>query len=454
MGVMRAAGEFLGLVPPADEQFADEQSAEAAFRSGSDAYSTSYTANDVPVPTHSGEVIATGPAMRTAPMIGARNLIVDTLATLPWRVVDRATMKPVAMPPKWASDHPYLGSDPYTMRWRLFDGLMRFGYGALRIHGFDTAGYPTTFEVLPNMWCRLNAMSQRQDVKWPHRRSELVYSAFTGSYDSLYQWLFPGDPIVENEHCGESLYALCEWHPNGAIGGEGPVRQAAEVHGNAVAAQRSAALSLSSHGASNSIVVPDDTSGKAWDGAAEFADKYYASRRDPRRYHEPGFSKRKLKVVHVHRSAQEQQISEQRQLSAEEIRLMNNIPPMMFGKGAGNYGTGTLQQRNVFHSQTLAGFITCVESFLTSKMLPVDQCLQLDVSKFLRGSEVEQWAAAGRLVRDGLATPDEARMMIGMEALNTEESTKLYPPQGNKGDRDDGTEERRANAGSSTADED
>ena len=444
----RGVGDFFGLVPQA-ENLADTKG--GTYRTGGPVGTSNLTSNDYTIGTMAGEDIAEGPAMADSSWLARRNLIVRSCAILPFTVVDRMTKKPIATQPRWATDLPVGWLDAWDWRFRLYDGLARRGSSVFRVRNFDAGGYPATVYTLPMRFCRYNYLGgqdhQYHDVPDAEERTEVIYSphqrTIDGSRTNYMEWWSAGDPVESIEHYQDRLVAICRMHDDGSLGGENPTQLAAEVLGVNIAALRDAAIALSAPGA-GSIVMSDD-----WENMSEWVEGFKASRSDPMNRSQPGFSDKELKVEHLRRSPQEQQIVQMLSLAPGQVGRMDNVPPMFMGSDSATYGTGVLMLRNLLYSLVLKSYITRAEMFLTARMVPEDQMVVADVKRWLRGSEVEQEAMIGRSVRDGIRTPNEGRNELDIEPHPSEEANQLYPPSKmDKGERDDGTEERRANKGS------
>ena len=443
----RGVGDFFGFASQT-ESLADTKGGN--YRTGGPVGTSNLTSNDYTIGTMAGEDIAVGPAMSDSSWLARRNLIVRSCAALQPVVMDRATKQPIGQQPKWTTNLPVGWLDAWDWRFRFYDGLVRWGSSVLRVCDFDAGGYPTTVYPLPNQFCRFNYLGGQDhaygDVPHAEQRTEVIYSEHQrtnyGQRTNNIEWWSPGDPIESVEAYQDRLVGICRMHDDGSLGGENPTQLSAEILGVNIAALRDAAISLSAPGA-GSIVMADD-----WEAMPEFAEAFKASRRDPMNRSQPGFADKVLKVEHLRRSPQEQQIIEQLQLAPMQVARIDAIPPMFMGAGSAAYGTSTLVMRNLLHAFTLKPYIARAEIYL-SRLVPPDEMVMFDVEKWLRGSPVEQEAMLGRSIRDGYRTPNQARKELDMEPHPSEEADQLYPPSKmEKGEGDEGTEERRANKGS------
>jgi len=446
---LRSIGEFFGLMQP--ETFGD-----SGFRKGTDingiggyGYGTS---NDHIIPTDSGENISVGPAMSVSASIARRNLIVRNCAKLPLRVCDRDTNEPIRMQPDWAGPMPVPGMTNWAWKSAIFDGLARWGWNAVRVTNHDVARFPQRAWPLYNRYTRLNEIIDSRGIDHADSRIEVTYTPTAGRGDPTtnryIEWLGPYDPLTEHPKWSDRLVGIIRMLDDGSDGGVNPTAEAADVLGVALAAQRNAALAFGTGGSGEQILMTELSN--ADDSLEEFIEDFRDYRADPASRHHPFVTSRRFDELRLRQSQHEQQVLPSREFSVREIARLDLIPLTVFGNDTGSYGTGTLIARNVLHMMTLEPYITCVESFLTAYMVPSDQYVEFDVSSFLRGSEVEQWAALGRSIRDGLFTPNQALAMLGLPPV--EGGDVLMPGKRRKGERDSGTEERRASKGSGDTD--
>ena len=450
-GRIRTALEHVGVLPTA--QFAEGEASKRFRRGGPGVGNVS--SNDAIIETMAGEDIADGPAMAIGPWIGRRNLIADTCATLPLQVLDRVTREPVSTPPPWATDMPVGWQDAFDFKWRIFDGLARRGAAVLRINELVNDRMPGRMYSLPMRWCRLNFMDRPEGVEFmTDERATVIYSPPQRNQQSrrvLYEWFSKGDPIAKSEGYNDKLVGIIRMRDDGTLGGENPTQQAAEVLGLYLAALREAGLRFMAPGTGTILMPKQDTRG--WEGMDEWVDDFTAAQTDPLNRNQPGFSDTTIDKVDLRPPPNQMQTLEYLQSALEMIAGIDNMPPMFLGKHGANYGTSVLLMRNLLYALVLFRYLDRAETWLTARCLPDEWIAKFDLSKFLRGSEVELWAALGRAIRDGLLTPNDARDEI--HKPHVDGGDQLTPGKKTKGERGDGTEERRAQKGNdeSTADD-
>ena len=441
MSRLRSALDFLGLTMPA-EPFA-VQDVGRQFRQGGPVVNSTAVSNDTAIPTMAGEDIADGSAMAVGPWIARRELIVGTCASLPLRVLDGATREPVPNPPPWASLRPKGFQDAFDFKWRIFDGLVRRGSAVLRINDF-MGGYPNQMWALPMRWCRYNFMDPPTTAEFScDERASVIYSPPQRNSTSrrmFHEWFSAGDPIASDMRYSDSLVGVIRMRDDGQLGGENPTALAAEVLGVSLASLREAGLRFKAPG-TGTILMADD-----WEDLDEWVDDFIAAQNDTMNRNKPAFSGKKLDKVDLRPSPNQMQTLEFLQDSVNQIARLDNIPPFMLGKDGAGYGTSVLILRNLVYSMVLHKYLDRVETWLTARCLPEGQMAHFDTKKYLRGSEAEQEAMMGRSVRDGVRTPNEARRELDIEDHPQPEADLLCTAPQLQGERDDGVEERRANA--------
>lgn len=108
----------------------------------------------------------------------------------------------------------------------------------------------------------------------------------------------------------------------------------------------------------------------------------------------------------------DQQLLEARKYSAEEISgIVFRIPPHMVGlnERSTSFGRGIEQQERGFVANTLSGYLVRAERALTS-CLPPGTFANFDISRRIRGSELERAQTASLMMLAGMANAD---MLLG-----------------------------------------
>lgn len=133
------------------------------------------------------------------------------------------------------------------------------------------------------------------------------------------------------------------------------------------------------------------------------------------------------------------QFLESRRWQTNEIARMYGIPPHLVGdvEKSTSWGTGIEQQNVGFVSYTVSGWTNRIEQRVTREVVNVNkQYSEFDMSRLLRGSMSERFAAYAIAVQWGWLTRNEARRKENMEPIDglDEPLTPMNMQSGNPND--------------------
>lgn len=124
-----------------------------------------------------------------------------------------------------------------------------------------------------------------------------------------------------------------------------------------------------------------------------------------------GFKAKPLQMTPV-----DSQLIEQRILSRAKIASMFGIPAHRLNDASGSKYGNVEQNNKAFYTDTLAPYITRIESKL-NELLPKGLSIHIDDKKFTRGDSKTLTEVIGKQLSSGLITVNEGREALGMQPV-------------------------------------
>ena len=327
-------------------------------------------------------------ATQIAAVYGCVGLLADSVASLPFRVLDEPatsiTAKEVATP-EWLER-------PYEMMSQT-DWIVCFIWSlALRGNFIGQiverkGGFPTQIAPIPVDMCT------------PRIRQFDEPSGLRGSLE----WRINGVPVPT-----EDIFHVKYQSVPGSIMGINPIQAMRLPFGLAHATDKWAAEFYGN--SSNPLGYLKVKGEMNEDSARKMKTGWDSTFRGVGKSNQTGLLTEETEFVPVNINPADQQLLESRKYSAEEISgLVFRIPPHMLGlnERSTSFGRGIEQQERGFVANTLAGYLCRLERALT-ECLPKG-FVNFDISKRIRGSELERAQTASLLMLAGMATANDMR---------------------------------------------
>lgn len=350
-----------------------------------------------------GLSVTTETASQIGAVYGACGLLADSVASLPIRVLDepvqQVTAKETAIPP--------LLERPYELI-SLTDWLVMFVWSlALRGNFFgqiierDRLGYPT--QIMP----------VSPDVVRPEVDAKGVVT-----------WLFAGKEVPM-----EDVFHVRYQTMPGHLLGLNPIQVMKYSFGIAhVQDVHTANIHANGGDPRGVIEVPGPLSEAA---TKQMAASWNSAHQGPAKSSLSAVLTEGSKFNPITISPADLELLASRKYSAEEIgTLIFRIPPHMLGfaEKQTSMGRGIEQQERTFAANTLAGYLCRAERSLT-ECLPPRRYVNFDISRRIRGSELERAQTGSLLMLGGMTIADEIRgKFFDLPPLPNGEGQKVFTP--------------------------
>jgi HK97 family phage portal protein len=115
-------------------------------------------------------------------------------------------------------------------------------------------------------------------------------------------------------------------------------------------------------------------------------------------------------------SPEDAELLDSRRFSVEELCRVFNVPPPIIGEWTHATFSNTASAREWFAALTLLPWVNKVEREFSRVVInDPDVALSFDLSGMLRGDFPQLVTSYVNLVRSGIASPDEARLAVGLD---------------------------------------
>jgi HK97 family phage portal protein len=330
-------------------------------------------------------------AMQSMAVFACVRVLADTIAAMPWYVCkrDKDNISHRVYPTPTVIRQPCADMDLFEWKWMVVASLALRGNSYHLVTGRDNEGNPTG--LLPI----------HPDYVFLERRVNVLEW-----YDPIYRVL--GERVPR-----EDIIHIRRFTLPGEPWGLSPISQGARAIGITLAAEEYGHRYFKDSANPSGLLRTDQTltDEEVEQVQAEWLNSH-AGRRHPAVL-SGGFDFKPISI-----SPEESQFLETRQFQISDIARLYGVPPHLIGdqEKATSWGTGIESMNLGFHTYSLMGWTTCIESAI-SAFLPRGRVVQFDPSALLRGDFKSQVEAIKLAREASLFSADEGRQRLNLPPI-------------------------------------